>query len=190
MVDDYFAAIAEGDWAAVCETRTEAEQRSLAESTGSCEEAARVLFDSPEAQNLGELGLEQEPERVEIERDEATIKYPAGTFFAVIEDGEWKLFDPQSGSPAAQPAPEEAEPGQARYSDEVRDTFIRDCARQAGPGSRPLCTCSADELAARVSERELKTDYGVTNPAEDLDPFPRELLSEIQRSIAACQGSG
>ena len=98
VVRQYGRGLAEKDWAAVCDARIEEEQRDLGESlAGGCEQAMELAFDFEEFVEVGELVATSEPESISIRGDRATIDYGDGSpFYAVREDGEWKLIEDDS----------------------------------------------------------------------------------------------
>ena len=95
VTQQYLLGIANKDWEAACDSRTEQEQEKLGKAVGaSCETAMQTIYDTDQFQNFGELFAGKTPVSVTINGDEARLDY--GTkddFYAVREDGEWKLYD-------------------------------------------------------------------------------------------------
>ena len=95
MVRQYQTGLAEKDWEALCNARTEKEQDSLGRKLGgSCEAAVMIVYDSEQFQKFGEVYAAREPESISVNGDRAVVDYgDEDDFYAVKENGEWKLTE-------------------------------------------------------------------------------------------------
>jgi hypothetical protein len=98
----YIEGISSGDWQAVCDTRTDAEQERAKQASGDCATTFERAFTS----NPGTADLLKgaQPQSVELQGDRATFSVGSskqvlpGRLHAIKENGEWRLFDPQGSA--------------------------------------------------------------------------------------------
>jgi hypothetical protein len=94
----YIQALVKQDFEAVCETRTEQEQRDIGETLGgTCAEGMKTIFgdgvakDSLGDAHTGEVRVKGKVAGIDLIPKGATK--PRTTIAAVVENGEWKLKD-------------------------------------------------------------------------------------------------